>query len=58
MIGFIQNRVELKSVNEEYSQHWVLKPWKAAALGLATATPLTDPRQYINSNLRCRNLKI
>ena len=24
---------------------------KAAALGLETATPLTDPRQYINSNL-------
>ena len=25
---------------------------KAAALGLETATPLTDLRQYINSNLR------
>ena len=31
---------------------------KAAALGLETATPLTDPRQYINSNLGFRNLKI
>ena len=31
---------------------------KAAALGLATATPLTDPRQYINSNLGFSNLKI
>ena len=31
---------------------------KAAALGLETATPLMDPRQYINSNLGFRNLKI
>ena len=31
---------------------------KAAALGLKTATPLTDPRQYINNNLGFRNLKI
>ena len=31
---------------------------KAAALGLETSTPLTDPRQYINSNLGFRNLKI
>ena len=31
---------------------------KVAALGLETATPLTDPRQYINSNLGFRNLKI
>ena len=31
---------------------------KAAALGLATATPLTDLRQYINSNLGFSNLKI
>ena len=31
---------------------------KAAALGLATTTPLTDPRQYINSNLGFSNLKI
>ena len=31
---------------------------KAAALGLEAATPLTDPRQYINSNLGFRNLKI
>ena len=31
---------------------------KAAVLGLETATPLTDPRQYINSNLGFRNLKI
>ena len=31
---------------------------KAAALDLETATPLTDPRQYINSNLGFRNLKI
>ena len=31
---------------------------KAAALGLETATPLTDPRQYINSNLGFSNLKI
>ena len=31
---------------------------KAATLGLETATPLTDPRQYINSNLGFRNLKI
>ena len=31
---------------------------KAAALGLETATPLTDPRQYINSNRGFRNLKI
>ena len=30
---------------------------KAAALGLETATPLTDPHQYINSNLGFRNLK-
>ena len=30
----------------------------AAALDLETATPLTDPRQYINSNLGFRNLKI
>ena len=30
---------------------------KAAALGLATATPLTDLRQYINSNLGFSNLK-
>ena len=30
---------------------------KAAALGLETATPLTDPRQYINSNFGFRNLK-
>ena len=32
--------------------------YKAAALGLETATPLRDPRQYINSNLGFRNLKI
>ena len=31
---------------------------KAAALALATATPLTDLRQYINSNLGFSNLKI
>ena len=31
---------------------------KAAALGLATATPLTDLRQYMNSNLGFSNLKI
>ena len=31
---------------------------KAAALGLETSTPLTDPCQYINSNLGFRNLKI
>ena len=31
---------------------------KGAALGLATATPLTDLRQYINSNLGFSNLKI
>ena len=31
---------------------------KAAALGLATATPLTDLRQYINSNLGYSDLKI
>ena len=31
---------------------------KAAALGLETATPLTDPRKYINSNLGFSNLKI
>ena len=31
---------------------------KAAALGLETATPLTDLRQYINSNLGFSNLKI
>ena len=31
---------------------------KAAALGLETATPLTDPRQYINRNLGFSNLKI
>ena len=31
---------------------------KAAALGLATATSLTDLRQYINSNLGFSNLKI
>ena len=31
---------------------------KAAALGLATATSLTDPRQYINSNLGFSNLKM
>ena len=31
---------------------------KAAGLCLETATPLTDPRQYINSNLGFRNLKI
>ena len=31
---------------------------KAAALGLATATPLMDLRQYINSNLGFSNLKI
>ena len=31
---------------------------KAAALGLATATPLTDLRQYINSDLGFSNLKI
>ena len=30
----------------------------AAALDLETATPLTDLRQYINSNLGFRNLKI
>ena len=30
----------------------------AAALDLETATPLTDPRQYINSNLGFSNLKI
>ena len=29
-----------------------------STLGLETATPLTDPRQYINSNLGFRNLKI
>ena len=29
---------------------------KAAALDLETATPLTDLRQYINSNLGFRNL--
>ena len=31
---------------------------KAAALGLETTTPLTGPRQYINSNLGFSNLKI
>ena len=31
---------------------------KAAALDLATATPLTDLRQYINSNLGFRDLEI
>ena len=31
---------------------------KAAALGIETATPLTDPRQYINNNLGFSNLKI
>ena len=31
---------------------------KGAALGLETATPLTDPRQYMNSNLGFSNLKI
>ena len=31
---------------------------KAAALGLETAPPMTDPRQYINSNLGFSNLKI
>ena len=31
---------------------------KAAALDLATATPLTDLRQYINGNPGFRNLKI
>ena len=31
---------------------------KAAALGLATATPLTDLRQYINSDLGFSNLKM
>ena len=30
----------------------------AAALGLATATPLTDLDQYINSNLGFRHLEI
>ena len=30
----------------------------AAALDLETATPLTELRQYINSNLGFRNLKI
>ena len=31
---------------------------KEAALGLATATPLTDLRQYINSDLGFSNLEI
>ena len=31
---------------------------KAAALDLATATPLTDLRQYINSNLGFSDLKM
>ena len=31
---------------------------KAAALGLATATPLTDLRQYINSDLGFSDLEI
>ena len=31
---------------------------KAAVLDLATATPLTDRRQYINSNLGFRDLEI
>ena len=31
---------------------------KAAALGLATATPLTDLRQYINSDLGYSDLEI
>ena len=31
---------------------------KAAALGLATAIPLTDLRQYINSDLGYSNLEI
>ena len=31
---------------------------KAAALGLATATPMTDLRQYINSNLGFSDLEI
>ena len=31
---------------------------KAAPLGLATATPLTDLRQYINNNLGFSDLEI